>query len=189
MATDELEREGFNLVPIPPDIRERMKEFIDLANSMLRNPIDVSPVATIDGFEMLLGSDKRQPSEILREKATTDLGGNWGRLIQVLKDWPGLDLVVFHHGFDVSPIQVSELSANGVVGPMILAAKSCDLPKAVVLHSMGNDGTWKASAGIRALAVEFGLPIFLSMRGAAVAIRKLIDFNRRYPERLAGIQK
>jgi methyl-accepting chemotaxis protein len=28
----------------PPEIRERLKEFIDLANSMLRNPIDAGPV-------------------------------------------------------------------------------------------------------------------------------------------------
>jgi hypothetical protein len=70
---------------------------------------------------------------------------------------------------------------------MILAARACQLPKAVVLHSMGNDATWQASAELRAICVEFGLPLFLSVRGAALALRKLIDYNRAYPDRIATL--
>jgi len=74
------------------------------------------------------------------------------------------------------------------VGLLVLAARECQMPKAIVLHSMGNDQAWKASEGLRALAAEFDLPLFLSMRGAANAVRRLIEYNRAYPERLAGLR-
>ena len=188
MATDELERAGLRLVPIPPDIRERMKDFIDLANSMLRNPIDVSPIASVDGFQMLAAVLNRKPIDVIRERSATELGGSWGRMNEVLKDWPGLDLVLFQHGFDISPMPLDGFIVAGAVGPMVLAAKAYDLPKAVVLHSMGNDQAWQSSADLRKLCAEFGLPLFLSMRGAAAAIRKLVDFNSAYPDRLVGIR-
>ena len=187
MATDELERAGLRLVPIPAETRQRLKEFIDLANSMLRNPIDVSPLAALDAFELLTSMGGRSCIDVLREKAGTALGGAWGRLNAVLRDWHDLDLIVFQHGFDVSPMPVSDLSVGAVVGPMLLAARACELPKAVVLHSMGNDDTWRASAELRGICAEFGLPLFLSMRGAAGALRKLIDFNQAYPDRLAPL--
>ena len=165
-----------------------MKEFIDLANSMLRNPVDVSPLAGVDGFHLLRNMGQRQPVDVLRERAATNLGGGWGRLAEMLKEWPGLDLVVFQHGFDISPMPIDYFIVAGSVGPLILAARECQMPKAVVLHSMGNDQAWKSSEAMRGLCAEFGLPLFLSMRGAANAIRKLIEFNRAYPDRLVGIR-
>jgi hypothetical protein len=106
----------------------------------------------------------------------------------MLKEWPGLDLVVFQHGFDISPMPIDYFIVAGSVGPLILAARECQMPKAVVLHSMGNDQAWKSSEAMRGLCAELGLPLFLSMRGAANAIRKLIEFNRAYPDRLVGIR-
>jgi len=188
MATDELERVGLRLVPIPEETRSKLKEFIDLANSMLRNPIDASPVPVLDVMEFLNSLGNRKWVDLLREKADTGDMGHWSRLNAVLKEWRGLDLVVYQHGFDISPMPVGEWNIAFVVGPMVLAAKACELPSVVVLHSMGNDDTWRASAELRALCAEFGLPLFLSMRGAAVAVRKLIDYYQAYPDRFASIQ-
>ena len=188
MATDELELMGLRMAPMPPGARDTIKEFIDLANSMLRNPIDVSPLVSVKGFHMLRNMGQRKPVEVLRERAATELGGNWGRLNEVLKNWPALDLVVFQHGFDISPMPIDDFIVAGEVGPLVLAARECQMPKAIVLHSMGNDQAWRSSEGMRGLCAEFGLPLFLSMRGAANAIRRLIEFNRAYPERLVGVR-
>jgi hypothetical protein len=83
---------------------------------------------------------------------------------------------------------IDDFIVAGSVGPLVLAARECQVPKAVVLHSMGNDQAWKASEAMRGLCAELALPLFLSMRGAANAIRKLIEYNRAYPERLAGVR-
>ncbi|MBM4463614.1 MAG: acyl-CoA synthetase [Chloroflexi bacterium] len=187
MATDELERAGLRLVPIPPQIRERLKEFIDLANSMLRNPIDAGPMAGQEGYELIRIMGNRDPLDFLRERAAAGPTPLWGRLNALLKEWPGLDLVVYQHGFDISPMPVERLRVPGGPGSMVIAAKACELPKALVLHSFGSDNTWQASAELRAFCAELGLPLFLSMRGAATALRRLIDYNKAYPDRLSRL--
>ena len=187
MATDEIESAGLRLLPVPEEMREKLKEFIDLANSMLRNPIDAGPMAAIDGFELISSMGNRNPAEFLRERAAAGLTPRWSRLNAALQEWPGLDLVVYHHGLDVNPLPVERQRVAGGTGSLVLAAKACELPKAVVIHSMGNDQTRQASAEVRALCAEFGLPLFVSMRGAAAAIRKLIDYNQAYPDRLSRV--
>ncbi len=84
---------------------------------------------------------------------------------------------------------IDDFIVTGSVGPLVLAARECQMPNAIVLHSLGNDQAWEASKGMRGLCAEFGLPLFLSMRGAANAIRSLIEFNRAYPDRLAGVRE
>jgi len=187
MATDEVERAGLRMAPMPAAIRERLKEFIDLANSMLRNPIDAGPLAALDGFELLGSMGNREPTDFLRERAAAGAPRHWGRLNEALKEWPGLDLVIYQYGFDISPLPVERRRVPGGPGSLVLAAKAYEMPKALVLHSMGNDNTWQSSAELRALCAEFGLPLFLSMRGAAKSIRKLIDHARAHPDTLSGL--
>jgi len=182
MATDEIERAGLRMAPIPSEIRERLKEFIDLANSMLRNPIDAGPISSHDGFDFLVSSGNTKPMEALRNQAAKEVGAHWKRFHDVLREWRDLDLLVFHHGFDISPVPVDEYAVVGAAGLMILASRQFDLPKAIVLHSISNDSTWQVSAELRALCVDLGLPLFLSMRGAATAIRRLLDFHRAHPD-------
>jgi len=182
MATDEIERAGLRMARIPPEIREQLKVFIDLANSMLRNPIDAGPVTAQDGVDFLLGIGNSRPMDALRERAPLAIGGGWKRLRDVLREWPGLDMVVFQHGFDIAPIPIDEYVVAGSAGPMILAARQFDLPTAVVLHSITNDNSWRASAELRALCADLGIPLFLSMRGAASAIKRLMDFHRAHPD-------
>ena len=181
MATDEIERAGLRMATMPPEIRERLKEFIDLANSMLRNPIDAGPVFAHDGFDFLVNSGGIRPMEALRNQASREVGAYWKRFHDVLQEWRDLDLVVFHHGFDISPVPVDEYAVAGAPGLMVLASRQFDLPKAIVLHSVANDSTSQVSAELRELCIDLGLPLFLSMRGAATAIRRLLDFHRAHP--------
>jgi hypothetical protein len=110
------------------------------------------------------------------------------RLNALLKQWPGLDLVVYHHGFDISPVPLERARAAGGPGSIVLAAYACEVPKAVVLHSIGDNSSFEASIDVRGVAADLGLPLFLSMRGAAIALRKLADYSAAYPQRLAGLR-
>ncbi len=184
MATDEIERAGLRLAPMPPRIRKSLAKFIDLANSMLRNPIDAGPVIQQDGLDFLLSLGDRRPMQGLRDSvaAGTRAGGDWLRLHNVLREWPGLDLLVYHHGFDITPTPMDEYGAAGSAGIMMRAARESHLPRAIVLHSVAADSTWAVTAELRALCADMGLPLFLSMRGAATAIRRLIDYHRAHPD-------
>ena len=187
MATDELSRTGFRLTPIPDGIRDGLKEFVDLANSMLRNPIDLGTGFVPDAMEIVMKMGSRPPAEYLNEVAASGGMPRAKRLNSLLKRWPGLDLVVYHHGFDISPVPLERARAAGGPGSIVLAAYTCELPKAVVLHSIGDNRSFEASIDVRQFAADLGLPLFLSMRGAAVALRKLADYSMTYPERLAGL--
>lgn len=187
MATDEMSRAGFRLPPIPEGIRAHLKEFIDQANSMLRNPLDLGTGFVPDAMEIVRNIGNRPPADFLREVAASGGMPRANRLNALLKQWPGLDLVVYHHGFDISPVPVERSRAAGGPGSIVLAAGACELPKALVLHSMGDNNSFEASIDVRGLAADLGLPLFLSMRGAAVALRKLVDYSTAYPERLASL--
>jgi acyl-CoA synthetase (NDP forming) len=187
MATDEMSRAGFRLIPIPEQVRSGLKEFVDLANSMLRNPLDLGTGFVPDSMQMIQNMGGRPPADVLREAAAAGGLPRAKRLNSLLGQWPGLDLVVYHHGFDISPVPLERARAAGGPGSVLLAANACELPKALVFHSMGNDASCEASIDVRGLAAELGLPLFLSMRGAAVALRKLADYGAAYPERLEAV--
>ena len=57
----------------------------------------------------------------------------------------------------------------------------------VVLHSVVTEASWHTSLKMQQICLREGIPFFLTLRGAAQAIRKLIEFNRAYPEKLAGL--
>ncbi len=187
MATDELSHAGFRLTAIPENIRSDLKEFVDLANSMLRNPLDLGTGFVPDAMEIVMKMGSRPPVDFLREVAASGGMPRAKRLNSLLKQWPGLDLVVYHHGFDISPVPVERSRAPGGPGSIVLAASGCELPRAVVLHSMGDNNSFEASIDVRQVAVDLGLPLFLSMRGAATALRRLVAYGLAYPERLSGL--
>ena len=182
LATDECEREGVRLPPIPPEVRDRLKTFIPLAGSMLRNPIDTNGLNAISQRERVVGKQTASGLEDIhwdRIVAPGDRG--WGDLANVLEDWRGIDLAIFHYSIDLNPMEVTEAMVALAVGPMIAAAKKCRLPVAGVLHFLANESSRQASLRAQQMCLEAGLPLFLSMRGAAGAIRRLIEFGRAHP--------
>lgn len=60
-------------------------------------------------------------------------------------------------------------------------------PGAFTALLLGGNKSFKASIDVRWAATDMGLPLFLSMRCAATALRKLVDHGRAYPERLTGL--
>ncbi|MFC2000495.1 acetate--CoA ligase family protein [Chloroflexota bacterium] len=188
MATDEMERAGLRLPPVPKDIGQRLKELVGIDGSMIRNPIDAATLMGIAGTQLLIRLGDRHWAEVVREIQATGIDGQWSSFNSMLRDWTELDLAVFHWGFDTVPLQMRDSVMGTSCGPMLFAAKECGLPAAVVFHTMANDNSWRASLELQQICVELGLPMFLSMRGAARAIRRLIDFSEAYPEKLAALQ-
>jgi len=188
LATDECEQAGLQLPAIPPEIRERLKGLIPVAGSMLSNPIDVFPMVGMLQKRMVGQRDASSWEDLIPKLQVAPGDQGWGDLMVILEDWPELGLVIFHHAFDGPPVPVSDWLINAL-RPMIAAASLCKLPEAIVLHSVVNNNSWQVLLKAQQICQEAGQPVFLSMRGAALAIRRLIEFEGAHPGKVARLQK
>lgn len=176
IATDELEQAGLKLPPIPASMQERMQQIIPPAGGMLRNPIDAFPLTR----KILYRKDAagHQSPSVAR-------GDNgWGDFISLIEEWPDIDLVVFHFAFDIPPIPTGDWVA-ATIEPTLAAVKVCRLPSAVVFHSIVTDASWQASRRMQEICLTEGIPFFMSLRGAARSISRMVQ-TRKTDEDVAG---
>lgn len=169
LATDEFERAGLRLPPIPESIQERMQQIIPPAGGMLRNPIDAFPLTGLILRRQAVGSG--QPVSVARG----DKG--WGDFIGLVEEWPDIDLVVFQFAFDIPPIPVDNWVA-ATIEPTLSAVKMCRLPSVVVFHSVVTDASWQASRRMQEICLAEGIPFFLSLRGAAQSMSRMVKVGR-----------
>jgi len=189
LATDECERAGLRVPPIPAGTRDRLKAFIPLAGSMLRNPIDGGFLIVLHNDGTFNGVAVPDWREELGHVTVRPGDGGWGDFLAAIEDWPEIDLVLFHYSLDINPIAITEWRIGTAVGLMVTGAKACRLPKAVVLQMLANEGSVRAVQAALRVCDEANLPIFFSLRGAAKAIRRLIDYNREHPGMVQCLQR
>jgi len=168
LASDELEKAGLKLPPIPVSIQEKMQQIIPPAGGMLRNPIDAFPLTRLILRQQAAGAGQ------LASVARGDKG--WGDFIGLIEEWQGIDLVVFHFAFDIPPIPVGDWVAATIV-PTLAAVKMCRLPSVVVFHSVVTDASWQACRRMQEICLAEGIPFFLSLRGAAQSISRMVEFG------------
>ena len=177
LATDELERVGLKLPPIPASIQRRMQQIIPPAGGMLRNPIDAFPLTRLILYRQ--AARDGQPVGVARG----DKG--WGDFISLIEDWPDIDLVVFQFAFDIPPIPAGTWVA-ATIEPTLAAVKMCRLPSVVVFHSVVTDASWQASRRMQEICLAEGIPFFLSLRGAAQSISRVVEVGKTHGGRSAG---
>jgi acetate---CoA ligase (ADP-forming) subunit alpha len=165
LATDELERMGLRLPSIPTPLQEKIQQIIPPAGGMLRNPIDAFPLTRLILYRQAAAG---QPVSVSRG----DKG--WGDFIDLIEDWPDIDLVVFHFAFDIPPLPVSNWVA-ATIEPTLAAIKMCRLPSVVVFHSVVTDSSWQASRRMQEICLAEGIPFFFSLRGAAQSMSRMVQ--------------
>jgi len=188
LTTDEFERAGFKLPRIPPDVRDRIRKLVPPAGSMTRNPVDASPLMGIEQARLLARTGMKEWESGLWNARFQRGDGGMGDFIGALDDWPGLDLLVLHYCIDSIPGGIYEWQLATGGGPLIVAAKESHLPVATVIHFIANEDSWLQSLKVQKLCLDSGFPLFLSVKGAAKAIRRLMDFDREHPGMIARTQ-
>ncbi len=162
LATDELERAGLRLPPLPAEFRARMVKIVPATGGMLGNPIDAFP---------LTGAILRRQAAGTWTPAAAPGDGAWGDFMGLLGEWSGIDLVIFQFAFDIPPIPVDNWVA-ATVAPALAAIKLCPLPAAVVFHSVVTDAAWQASRRMQEICLAEGIGFFLSAGAAARAMSR-----------------
>ena len=188
LATDEFEKAGFKLPPVPPEVKERFRPLVPPAGSMTRNPIDASSLMGLEQARLLARIDIKEWEKEVWSLRYQRGDGGMGDFVGALDDWPGLDFLVVHYSVDSTPggIYAWQLTTGG--GTLMVGAKESRLPVAAVIHFITNEESWVPSRKIQRLCIDCGYPLFLSMKGAARAIRRLMEFDRKHPGMLDTIR-
>jgi len=177
LATDELEKAGLRLPPVPASIQDRMQQIIPPAGGMLRNPIDAFPLTRLMLYRKAAGAG-----------ATASVGRGdkgWGDFVSLIEEWPDIDLVLFQFAFDIPPIPAGNWVA-ATVEPTLAAVKMCRLPSVVVFHSVVTDASWEASRRMQQICLAEGIPFFLSLTGAAHSVSRVVEVGQTRGSKSAG---
>ena len=156
---------------------------------MLRNPFDAAPLLGAEQAILLGRAGMSGWEEALRHTRYLRGDEGIGDFMAALDDWSEIDSLILHYSVDSLPGTIRDWAIGSGSGPMIVAAKECRLPVATVLHFISNENAWLPSLTYRNMCIEAGFPLFLSMRGAATAIRRLVEFNREHPEMVSALQQ
>ncbi len=189
LAADELERAGFKLPPIPPDIRAKLKQWIPLAGSMIGNPLDASPLMGIEQGKLMAEAGTSGCEDALRNARYLPGDGGMGDWMATLDAWPDIDFFLLHYSIDSLPGTIRDWAITTGGGPMVVAAQECRLPVATVVHFITNEDAWIPSRKLQQLYSDCGFPLFLSIRGAAKAIRRLREFYQKRPDLIEALHR
>lgn len=182
LVTDELERAGFRLPPIPAEIREQLKRLIPLAGSMIRNPMDAAPLFGAEQSAIIAKYGIDGWEEGVKSLRYSRGDNGIGDFMGILDDWPDTDSFILHYSLDSTPGSIIDWAVGTGAAPIILASRNCRLPVVIVFHFITNEDAWIPSLKAQKLALDTGLPLFLSIRGAAKAIRRLTEFSEAHPD-------
>ena len=152
LITDEFERRGLEVPPLPQEMSGRIRQFTSAAGNILRNPIDYSQ--TMVEVDKLI------------------------RTVNIVSRWDGIDAVV---GF-ISPGRASlNLRSKMVemVEGMAEGSRAGSKPMAIVIEPSIVTEETREILPIIQRSVSSRLPVFHSFAGAANAISLLLNRNKR----------
>ena len=154
LLTDEFERRGFRLPPLPDKIRQKLLGFSQLAGNMLRNPIDYS--------QNMIASD-----ELIRA-------------VDILTDWDEADFCVgFIRPSQMPPYAWSFMEKWGQ--SMFTAYRGSRIPLAFICDNAVLPERHTATYSIWQKFVKAHIPLYYSYPGAAEALRLVVQHNERRP--------
>jgi len=153
-AADDCSDAGLILPPLPAQLRQGLRDIYHTeAGYILRNPVDTM----------------MRPETL---PAT----------IKMIADWEKIDLLIFHLAFDTwSMIDRRDIIRPGI-DTIISLKGTIKKPMAVVLHCQATDGARNMASEVQRQLQEAGFAVFPSIKRAASAINKFIQYHERRKE-------
>jgi len=154
-AADTCEMEGFEVPPLPSEMREEIKSFAPAVWSLISNPMDGS---VMGGFEIM------------------------ARSYQLGAQWEGVDLLIGNTGAiwlldDPQGAGQHEMSLQFMVN----IAREAQKPMVIFINSGDTTKPWRVEALLKAeeLCREAGIPVYPNIRRAARALALFTSYHRR----------
>jgi len=152
LITDEFEKRGLVVPPLPREIRNRICEFTPLAGNILRNPIDYS--------QALIELDK------------------FVKTISIISQWEGIDSMIgFVRISQAPPITRGRLL--DVLNRMLEASKTFSKPIAMVLEPSILPEEQKGIFSLIRKCVSLRVPVYYSFASVANSISLVLSHKQR----------
>lgn len=156
-ASDDLEKYGLYLPPLPPDIIRKLQPF-NKAGSIIGNPLD-TPLIFFD-------------LEAVKE------------IIKIFASWEQIDLLLLHVGLGAPSDYALELR-SGQLDPLIdaylSASQEIKKPVVMVIHSLPFASSWAAAFKAQEKSSRLGVPLYFSLDDAGRAL-SLFNLYWQYRE-------
>jgi acetyltransferase len=149
LASDEMERAGLTVPGLSPDVQTKLRQFLPLAGSIFRNPIDA---ANLISPEAIMGT------------------------MRILGDVPDINMLLYHLGFHpISRWGQGRVAAISGLGNVFLEAQRLTgKPVLLTLCPPPDLNGMREFLTVQEEFVKAGLPVFHSMSQAARAMARLI---------------
>jgi len=159
LASDEMEKAGLSMPKLPEEAREELKQVLNVAGSILANPIDAGNLTT--------------PKAI----AAT---------LHIVSKLPDIHMLIYHLGFHpIGSWGGGRFSSSSFLEPTINSMKQVQQesgkPILTVMRPGLNMEDMKEFLSAQEAFVSAGLPVFHSLRQAAGAMSRVIAWNRKRP--------
>lgn len=163
LSADECEEMGFNIVPLPQDIREQIRAKAPIIWDWVGNPVDMSIMrgTGINNAEVLIMMGKHPDFDFFIAQITEDIPS------------PEPDFVPKANDEFNGYIQVF----NARLKPLVLVIGD----RSIGIREFDN-WRWKLFADMRTKLVEAKVPFFPTIGRAARAIKETIEYNKRKDE-------
>ncbi len=152
LLTDDFERQGFRLPPLPDHVQQELMSFSQLAGNMLRNPVDYS-------------QDMLESTSLIRA-------------IQVLTAWDGIDFCVgFFRPSQLPPPAWSIVMTWGEA--LVKAYLESRKPVAFVCDSAVIPERHNKLFPVLQSFINAKVPLYYTFPGIARALSMVIEYNKR----------
>jgi len=152
LITDEFERRGLKVPPLPQEIRTSIGEFTPLAGNILRNPIDYS-------------QNWKEPEKLLST-------------VRIICQWEGIDFIIWF--LDLAWAELSEMSLiHEIVSGILTQSRAASKPLAIVVRTHISPEQAKKVYSFIQQCVSLELPIYYSFASAANAINLVLNYKER----------
>jgi acyl-CoA synthetase (NDP forming) len=148
LITDQFERYGLKVPPLPESIRSKIREYSEAAGNMLRNPIDY-------------GQNMWE-------------AGKFSKTIGIINRWTDVDFITVYLGAGMMPPKMVSMVTK-LVSDVFEDTKEESKPLAIVFVPSIVPDEAVASYPVIKQLVDLKLPVFYSFAGAASAISKVIQ--------------
>jgi len=154
LITDEFERRGLKVPPLPQQIRNQIREFTPVAGNILRNPIDYSQTMI-------------EP-------------GKLAKTVGILSRWDGIDLLM---GFLRPTLAVASIRGRmaEMINEILEGSRLNSKPIGLIIEPSTLPQEAKEVFPIIQKCVSSGLPVYYSFAGAASAISLVLSHYERHP--------